>query len=221
MEAIDDANPTTREWLVDIGDQTRWTKYAFDPNVCCDENKTNFVESFNATLGVDRCKCVLTLLEGIRRVTMVRMATRKKKSENWINTDFCPNIVKRVKSLISDSRKCKAFNSADGFYEIKDGKSTLSVSLNDRTCMCNAWQLTGIPCKHAVRVILHSSQDPIRFCNDWYSCKMYKQVYASTIRSIPDPEHWPKMQFPLIKSPMMKRAIGRPAKNRKREADEE
>ena len=64
MEAIDDAKPTAKEWLADIGDQSRWTKYAFDPNVCCDENKTNFVESFNATLGVDRCKPVLTLLEG-------------------------------------------------------------------------------------------------------------------------------------------------------------
>ena len=64
MEAIDDANPTTWKCLADIGDQSRWAKYAFDPNVCCDENKTNFVESFNATLGVDRCKPVLTLLEG-------------------------------------------------------------------------------------------------------------------------------------------------------------
>ena len=64
MEAIDDSNPTARQWLADIGDQSRWRKYAFDPNVCCDENKTNFVESFNATLGVDRCKPVLTLLEG-------------------------------------------------------------------------------------------------------------------------------------------------------------
>ena len=95
------------------------------------------------------------------------------------------------------------------------------MSLNDRTCMYNAWKITGIPCKHAVRAILHSSQDPIRFCSDWYSCKMYKQVYASTIRSIPDPEHWPEMQFPLIKPPMIKRAIERPVKNRKREADEE
>ena len=56
---------------------------------------------------------------GIRRVTMVRMAIRKEKSENWIDTDFCPNIVKRVKSLISDSRTCKAFNFGDGFMRLK------------------------------------------------------------------------------------------------------
>ena len=64
MEAIEDANPTIRECLADIGDQSRWTKYAFDHNVSCDENKTNFVESFNATLGVDRCKLFLMLFEG-------------------------------------------------------------------------------------------------------------------------------------------------------------
>jgi hypothetical protein len=64
MEAIDGADPKAREWLANIGDQSRWSKHAFDPTVCCDENKTNFVESFNATLGVDRSKPVLTLLEG-------------------------------------------------------------------------------------------------------------------------------------------------------------
>ena len=50
---------------------------------------------------------------------------------------------------------------------------------------------------------------------------MYKQAYASIIRSIPDPEHGPEMQFPPIKPPMMKRTIGRPVKNRKRNAYEE
>ena len=64
MEAIDGADPKAREWLADIGDQSRWSKHDFDPLVCCDENKTNFVESFNATLGVDRSKPVLTSLEG-------------------------------------------------------------------------------------------------------------------------------------------------------------
>ena len=50
---------------------------------------------------------------------------------------------------------------------------------------------------------------------------MYKQAYASTIRSISDLENWPEMQFPLITPLVMKRAIRRPTKNRKRDAHEE
>lgn len=64
MEAIDAANPLARVWLSKIGDQERWSKHKFDPKICSDENKTNFVESFNATIGSDRSRPVLSLLEG-------------------------------------------------------------------------------------------------------------------------------------------------------------
>ena len=63
MEAIYKTDSKARTWLADIRVQSRWSKHAFDPLVCCDENKTNFVESFNVTLAVERCKPVLTLLQ--------------------------------------------------------------------------------------------------------------------------------------------------------------
>ena len=52
------------EWLGQLGDPSTWSKHKFDPNVCNDSNTSNFVESFNSTLGIDRCRPVLTLLEG-------------------------------------------------------------------------------------------------------------------------------------------------------------
>ncbi|KAL2942266.1 hypothetical protein RDABS01_030616 [Bienertia sinuspersici] len=62
-------------------DFDRWAKNKFDPTLKCDVNKTYFVESFNATLGINRTRPFLTLLEGLRRVTMVRLATRRDKCE--------------------------------------------------------------------------------------------------------------------------------------------
>ncbi|KAL2926282.1 DNA ligase, partial [Bienertia sinuspersici] len=47
----------------DLGDQSAWTIHKFNPVVTSDVNKSHFVESFNATLGIDRCRPVLTLLE--------------------------------------------------------------------------------------------------------------------------------------------------------------
>ena len=52
------------EWFANLGDPCTWSKHKFDPNVCNDSNTSNFVESLNATLGVDRSRHVLTLLEG-------------------------------------------------------------------------------------------------------------------------------------------------------------
>ena len=83
---------------------------------------------------------------GIRRVTMVQMATKKEKSDHWENNDVFPNIATRIQTLISKSRTCKAFKSGDGFYDVRD--SIVLVILNERTCLCHAREITGTPCKH-------------------------------------------------------------------------
>ncbi|KAL2895101.1 hypothetical protein RDABS01_011010 [Bienertia sinuspersici] len=63
MEGLKKANLASLVWLSTLGEQSRWSKHKFDPTIKCEVNKTNFVESFNTTLGVDRCRPVLTLLE--------------------------------------------------------------------------------------------------------------------------------------------------------------
>ena len=64
MEKIEETNPSARIWLSKVGEQSLWSTHAFDTAISSDENNTNFVESFKATLGVDKCKLVMTLLEG-------------------------------------------------------------------------------------------------------------------------------------------------------------
>ncbi|KAL2900279.1 Uracil-DNA glycosylase, partial [Bienertia sinuspersici] len=63
MDQIDKHKAGARVWLANLGDQDRWSKHKFNPSLKCDVHKTNFVESFNATQGIDRCRPVLTLLE--------------------------------------------------------------------------------------------------------------------------------------------------------------
>ncbi|KAL2933638.1 Protein FAR1-RELATED SEQUENCE 6 [Bienertia sinuspersici] len=170
--------------------------------ICTDENKTNFVESFNATLGVDRNRPVLTLLEAIRRMTMVRMSSRRKKCQVWNDADPCPTISK------------------EGEYEIREGRSVLQISFNNKSCICGAWQITGIPCRHTLRAIIAAGHDPHHYVSTWYSVATYKQCYSHAINSIPDPEHWPEIDQPIIYAPTIKRGIGRPSRQRKRVDDE-
>lgn len=48
-------NHLGRVWFIKLGDHSNWTKHKFNPKIKCEVNKTNFVESFNATLGIDKC----------------------------------------------------------------------------------------------------------------------------------------------------------------------
>lgn len=123
--------------------------------------------------------------------------------------------------ISKESRTCKCLLSGEGEFEILDGRSVLPVNVNTQTCVCNAWQLSGLPCKHAMRAILHSNQHPHKYVSEWYSVAWYKLTYANNIKSIPDVEQWSESNLPDIEPPIMKRGIGRPARNRKRDADEQ
>ncbi|XP_074283347.1 uncharacterized protein LOC141607897 [Silene latifolia] len=114
-------------WLLDLGDKELWTKHMFDPTICAEDNTSNFVESFNSILGIHRTNPVLSLLEGIRRLGMVRHATRQHITESWDDNGVCPNILTRLKKLTKDSRGCTTFFSAPGEYEVKDGETYLPV----------------------------------------------------------------------------------------------
>ncbi|XP_021754532.1 uncharacterized protein LOC110719860 [Chenopodium quinoa] len=64
------------KWFKDVGPLERWTRWKFDLTLKSDESTNNFVESFNSTTGVDRTYPILTLLKGVKRITMVRHSTR-------------------------------------------------------------------------------------------------------------------------------------------------
>ncbi|KAL2932594.1 NAD kinase [Bienertia sinuspersici] len=209
------------KWLKEIGPLDRWTRWKFDPQLCSDENTNNFVESFNSTIGVDRTYPILTLLEGVRRVAMVRHATRQQLCQEWRDDGICPNIIQQVRVLTKDSRTCLAYPAGRGEYEVSDGRSMLPVSLSNRMCVCGRWQVSGIPCKHGIKAILNDGKDPLHFVSDWYSVGRYKQAYNGNILPIPDSEHWPDMDVPKLIPPTMKRSIGRPSRNRRREEGEQ
>nr|XP_017227610.1 PREDICTED: uncharacterized protein LOC108203301 [Daucus carota subsp. sativus] len=175
-------------WFAELGDSSTWSKHRFDPNVCNDSNSSNFVESFNSTLGIDRCR----------------------------------PIMKALKNISKDTISCKAYMSKPGEYEIHEGKSHFPLSLNNKICSCGAWQISDIPCRHAIRAMVHAKIDPHTVVLAWYSVRTYKQSYSHHINPLPDKEQWPAYaDLPIIMPPTLKRGVGRPCRNRRREEGED
>ncbi|XP_074265104.1 uncharacterized protein LOC141587525 [Silene latifolia] len=125
-----------------------------------------------------------------RKITMVRHATRQYVAESWPDDGICPNIVERLKVLTKDSRPCYAYRSGPG---------------------------SGIPCRHVIRAIITADKEPCDFVNEWYCVRMYKEAYGLSINPVPDKEQWETYDVPTFEPPTLRRAIGRPSRNRRRE----
>ncbi|KAL2924588.1 Protein FAM90A27P [Bienertia sinuspersici] len=82
------------KWFASVGNQSKWTKHKFDPYVCSDINTSNFVESFNSTLGVDRCRPVLTLLKVKKyKETYVNNIAPIVDKDLWPTFEDLPNVL--------------------------------------------------------------------------------------------------------------------------------
>ncbi|KAH7856453.1 hypothetical protein Vadar_001565 [Vaccinium darrowii] len=95
-----------------------------------------------------------------------------------------------------------------------------TINLKTQTCSCRRWDLTGIPCEHAARVIVESGGQPEEYVSDWYSKHCFLTTYKNIMHPMNGPDMWEKSGKDPIKPPHFTRQPGRPRKARRREADE-
>ncbi|KAL0312973.1 UNVERIFIED_CONTAM: hypothetical protein Sradi_5696600, partial [Sesamum radiatum] len=82
------------------------------------------------------------------------------------------------------------------------------------------WDLSGIPCKHAMSAINSQRLDAEDFIAECYSVATYLRVYQSCIMPVNGPEKWQHTNLPPLVPPNIARGVGRPARARRLEQDE-
>ena len=98
------------------------------------------------------------------------------------------------------------------------------MDLEARTCSCRKWQITGLPCIHALFFIT-SLSGPAgniqQYVHEYYSVARFKTTYAHTLPALEGKQQWDRVDpgFKLC-APVLKRAAGRPRKARFRRRSE-
>lgn len=134
-------------------------------------------ESFNKWILEARFFPIITMLETIRRKVMVRIHDQRKCSDRW-STVICPGILKKLNVYIAESAFCHAIcNGADSF-EVKHNEHRFIVNLDMMECSCRYWQLSGLPCPHAIACIYYNTNTLDGWVAPCYSVESFKKTYA-------------------------------------------
>jgi hypothetical protein len=94
------------------------------------------------------------------------------------------------------------------------------LNLVRRTCGCKQWDMTGIPCAHAICAIWSDNADPLDYVNDWYIVDMLKNAYNEIVYPMSIEDHWTKTNGEHVDPPMARIQSGRLRKVRTRGPDE-
>ena len=89
---------------------------------------------------------------------MTRISRRWVKANQCL-LDFPKKVADTLETNRETSNRCTIYRSSDNLYEVILYSCSFEVSLRLKTCVCREWDLTGIPCSHAVRVINDNNHD--------------------------------------------------------------
>ncbi|XP_013594887.1 PREDICTED: uncharacterized protein LOC106303068 [Brassica oleracea var. oleracea] len=190
-------------------DHRTWCIAFFRTGCCCADTHNNLTESFNRTLKAARKKPFVQMLELIRRDVMQRISNRYLIACKEIGR-HTKKARKEIEKSCDEAQHCYSVSSTGGKYEIVEGTNGYSVHLNRRTCVCRKWDLTGIPCRHAVCAIRENTGLVEDYISDYYLTDKWKETYRRGLKPVNGPKFWEETGGGRIFAPPYKRPPGRP-----------
>lgn len=220
MEKMKDKHYGAWSWVENKAPSAEhWSKAYFNTICKSDITTSNHVEIFNKFILEARSLPIIDMLEMIRLLLQKRIRTNRDVMRRYPGL-ICPRIVEKLDKARKYASGFIAYWNGGHRYEICGPTYKVVVDLETRTCACRRWQLTGIPCSHAMRAIMDRSDDPDDYVHECYHKTSYLRSYENLIEGMNGPELWlHSSKQPLIE-PIVTAQPGRPKKKRNKKNDE-
>ncbi|KAK2646521.1 hypothetical protein Ddye_021716 [Dipteronia dyeriana] len=193
-----------------------WCIHEFDTHVKSEHTTNNISENFNSWVDELRSLPALHMLESIRRKLMKRANKRLESTKKW-DGNVPPAVCKKLAKMQDKGRFVTVLCASETKFEVKDELIYYNVDLENYTCDCGFWQVSGIPCKHAMAVINTKRLNSHDFVHKYLTKEYYLKTYSHVINPIPNEFLWPEIEHIEVLPPMKKKMSGRPKKKQKNE----
>lgn len=220
MDELKFLNSAAHSYLSSIPAK-HWSRHAFSTHCKSNMLLNNMCETFNNVIKEARDKPILTHMEWMRKYVMKRRC-QKRDGVKCLEGNWMPYVHKCLNSADDQSRFCTLTQSSDDVYEVDYRGDTYVVNLREKTCSCFHWNLTGLPCPHAMSCIVDKRAELEPFIHEAYSKVKYTLAFANSVSPMPSVKHWSKVSQEIEPlPPPFKKLPGRPnLKKRKKEAGE-
>ncbi|GMI84423.1 MUSTANG 7 [Hibiscus trionum] len=146
---------------------------------------SNFGEHFYSRVSDAHELPITRMVDVIRGKIMELIYTRRADSDHWL-TRLTPSMEEKLEKESLKVCSLLVLPTTDSIFEVQ-GESTEVIDM-DRCwdCSCKGWQLTGLPCCHAIAVINSNGLNPYDYCSRYFTTERYRLTYAKSVQPIPD-----------------------------------
>ncbi|XP_059626731.1 uncharacterized protein LOC132269519 isoform X2 [Cornus florida] len=210
-------NVEAHDWLTKVPVHL-WSRSAFTDTSKNDLVINNICESWNVVIVEARDKPIIYMLEWIKRHLILRFQCKRE----WMHTQFrllCPDIQKALNKVTQQACMCKVHYAGDDKYEVQCYGISEAVDLDKHTCSCRVWNLTSIPCRHAVACIFTKRDSPESYVHPFYHRETYMKCYSGMIFLIPMGMLMKADSIDTLLPPHYRKPTGRPKKVKNKKND--
>lgn len=215
MDVMRNLNKSAYEWLEKLPPNT-WVRAFFSEFPKCDILLNNNCEVFNKYILEARELPILTMLEKIKGQLMTRHFNKQKELADQFQGLICPKIRKKVLKNADAANTCYALPAGQGIFQVHEREYQYIVDINAMYCDCRRWDLTGIPCNHAISCLRHERINAESILPNCYTTDAFSKAYGFNIWPCNDKSKWENVNGPEIKPPVYEKKAGRPKKSRRK-----
>lgn len=175
--------------------------------------KSNFGETFYSWISDAHELPIIQMVDTIRSKIMELIYTRRAESNEWL-TRLTPSSEEKLEKESLKARTLQVLISAGNKFEVR-GDTVEAVDVDNCDCSCKSWQLSGLPCCHAIAVITCVGRDPNDYCSRYFTYDSYRITYSKSIDPILNAEGpWQNGGSVTVTPPPTRRPPGRPTTKR-------
>ncbi|MCL7046037.1 hypothetical protein MKW94_007232 [Papaver nudicaule] len=195
MNKVEEIKPDARIWL-EKHHKEEWTKHKYDHTSKCEHITNNFSESFNNWILKLRCMPICKLVMEYEKLVMETMYKREQLALTWSQFGLVERAENRLKRHKEHVHLYHPVPSSQTLWLVENNEDmTWKVDLAKRECTCGAWQVGGVPCVHAMSVIIDMREDA--FVDPCHFVNKYMATYAGSVEPIANPLYWLKVMTSL------------------------
>uniref|UniRef100_A0A0A9D158 SWIM-type domain-containing protein n=1 Tax=Arundo donax TaxID=35708 RepID=A0A0A9D158_ARUDO len=209
MGKIEEKSPNALVWLDDNHPYV-WSRSKFSEDSKVDYINNNLSKCFNSWVSKTKDQHIVDMHDKIRQMIISKFVLRAKIASNMEGI-IIPSIVKDLNAKNKAIKDHEVLICGARTAEVTVSKVRHAVNLEDQTCSCRAWQVTGKSCTHALAVIAKQSSvvQMDEFVHEYFSIERFKKAYIGVFHPMTSKHQWPRVDVGYkICKPKLRRKPG-------------
>ena len=159
----------------------------------CEMIDNNICECFNNYILHSNGKPIIDILEDIKIVVMQRIVEKRELFSDTID-ELCPRIRKVLQDNKFNSRACTPTHAGEHRFEVTEFGNRFVVDLRATSCSGRYWNISSIPCSHAIACIHWIKDDHAIFVTDSLKKDAYQLAYTYGISPMNGKNLWNEVE---------------------------